>query len=292
MIGGGPPLPEATDNEAPEDVQGMILQTDAKTGLATISIGTDSGIKSGNKLEVYRLKPTPKYLGKIEILEAQAHRAVGRWDNGAPWGSLEKGDLVAGKVTGNSGGQPGRKAQTFDWAKSLFGEKSWDFGTVRRGEKATHSFRLMNTLINQPVHVASVRSSASFVKVYPIVTVEGGAQSRQMEAWIAPQQSINIDVEMDTGRFTGDKTATFYVEFDQPAPGEVKFQVHARSLESPAGVNDKAAPQARILELEVKVDQLMKQIDALHNELKQQPGKQPGDAPTKGRPEGNDPAKH
>jgi hypothetical protein len=63
------------------------------------------------------------------------------------------------------------------------------------------------------------------------------------------------------------------VQFDQPNAAEVRLQVQARSLEAPAGVNDKAEPKARILELENKVDQLMKQIDALRHELKEQPAK-------------------
>src|SRR5882672_952737 len=47
-------------NPPPEDVEGVILETDAKTGLVTISIGTDSGVNVGNTLEVFRMNP-PKY---------------------------------------------------------------------------------------------------------------------------------------------------------------------------------------------------------------------------------------
>lgn len=102
MMAGGD-LPRTADQELSDEVQGMVLEADPKTRLATISIGTDSGIKSGAKLDVYRLKPNPKYLGKIEILEAQARRAVGRLAEAARWSPLgekvEKGDLVTGKVT-------------------------------------------------------------------------------------------------------------------------------------------------------------------------------------------------
>ena len=150
-------------------------------------------------------------------------------------------------------------------------------GPVRRGEKLGHKFRLINRL-DKPIHISSVRSSAAFAK--PIVVVElaemGGAQSAKTEAWIAPHQSIAIEVEMDTERFMGDKTANIYVQFDQPSVAHVQLQVHARSVESPAGTSVKGQPEeskARILELELKVDQLMKQIDALRDELKKQPGK-------------------
>ena len=85
-------------NPPPEDVEGVILETDAKTGLVTISIGTDSGVNVGNTLEVFRVKPEPKYLGTIRILDAQAKQAVGRLTAPPRYGLLEKGDIVATKI--------------------------------------------------------------------------------------------------------------------------------------------------------------------------------------------------
>ena len=85
-------------NPPPEDVEGVILETDAKTGLVTISIGTDSGVNVGNTLEVFRIKPEPKYLGTIRILDAQAKQAVGRLTTPPRYGLLEKGDIVATKI--------------------------------------------------------------------------------------------------------------------------------------------------------------------------------------------------
>ncbi len=213
---------------------------------------------------------------------------------GPPPGAMSAGSASGGSgMMGGPGGKAGEGASTPAWANRLFEERSWNFGTVRRGEGVMHLFQLINTL-DQPVHVASVRTSASFVKAFPMVTLAqmGGAQSRQTQAWIGPYQSVAIEVEMDTRRFTGDKIATVYVQFDQPALAEVRLQVHARSLEPPAGINDKAEPKARILELEVKVDQLLKEIGALRDELKQRPGKPPGGGagPTPG-PEAGDSTK-
>jgi Skp family chaperone for outer membrane proteins len=87
-----------TRNPPPEDVEGIILDTDAKTGMVTISIGTDHGINVGNTLEVFRIKPEPKYLGTIRILDAQAHQAVGRLTAAPRYGALAKGDIVASKI--------------------------------------------------------------------------------------------------------------------------------------------------------------------------------------------------
>src|SRR5262249_47498041 len=85
-------------NPPPEDVEGVITEADAKTGLVTISIGSDSGINVGHPLEVYRLKPEPKYLGTIRVLDAQAHKAVGRLTAPPRYGPLKEGDIVAVKI--------------------------------------------------------------------------------------------------------------------------------------------------------------------------------------------------
>ena len=85
-------------NPPPEDVEGVVLETDVKTGLVTVSIGTDSGVNVGNTLEVFRIKPDPKYLGTIRILDAQAKQAVGRLTAAPRYGPIEKGDIVATKI--------------------------------------------------------------------------------------------------------------------------------------------------------------------------------------------------
>ncbi len=96
-LGSGVTVAESR-NPPPEDVEGIILDTDAKTGLVTISIGSDHGISVGNTLEVFRIKPEPKYLGTIRIVDAQAHQAVGRLTAAPRYGALAKGDIVASKI--------------------------------------------------------------------------------------------------------------------------------------------------------------------------------------------------
>jgi hypothetical protein len=87
-----------TRNPPPEDVEGIVTESDAKTGLATISIGSDHGLSVGNTLEVYRTKPEPKYLGTIRILDTQAHQAVGRLTAPPRYGPIKEGDIVATKI--------------------------------------------------------------------------------------------------------------------------------------------------------------------------------------------------
>jgi hypothetical protein len=84
----------------PDDVQGVVLDSDPKTGLVTISIGSDSGINVGHTLEVYRFEPRPEYVGMIRIVDADFHKAVGRAIQPlvAGHGPIQKGDRVASKI--------------------------------------------------------------------------------------------------------------------------------------------------------------------------------------------------
>src|SRR5262249_2235679 len=137
---------------------------------------------------------------------------------------------------------------------------------VRRGERARHDFRITNRL-DQPIHLSAVRVSAAFLN------------ASGKDRWIQPNESIAIPVEMDTRKFIGDKTALVYVQFDQPSAAEVRLQVQAQSQDRSGFSNvpeDARESKTKIMELEQKVDRLMKQIDLLHDELKQRSGKQPG----------------
>jgi hypothetical protein len=84
------------DNPPPEDVQGVVKNVD-KSGLVLVSIGTDAGIQKGHTLEVFRLGDSPKYLGKIRIIETHPYEAVGQII-GKPSGTIQKDDRVANKL--------------------------------------------------------------------------------------------------------------------------------------------------------------------------------------------------
>jgi hypothetical protein len=69
-------------------------------GLVEISIGSDDGINVGHTLQVYRLKPRPEYLGRIRILDAEHHKAVGQImkSDGVRHSPMAKGDEVASSI--------------------------------------------------------------------------------------------------------------------------------------------------------------------------------------------------
>ncbi len=151
------------------------------------------------------------------------------------------------------------------WASDLFEERSWDFGTVRRGERLTHSFRLTNDL-NQIVQIKDVRVSAGFITA--------GVSTKQL----APGTSATINVEMDTRRFSGDKTSNIYVVFDQPAHATAQLQLQADSRDTtmmggmsmPADTKAQKDAQSKITELEMKVDRLIEDMNALRNAVSKQ----------------------
>lgn len=86
----------AKPNPPPEKLTGKILDVNAKEGgLITISLGSADGLKVGHTLEVYRLKPKPKYLGRVRIVGLQAHRAVAQVELARAPVPLRPGDEVA-----------------------------------------------------------------------------------------------------------------------------------------------------------------------------------------------------
>jgi hypothetical protein len=96
----------------------------------------------------------------------------------------------------------------------MFEERSKDFGSVPRGPLLSHSFRFTNKT-QQPVHISGVRVSCGCVAA-------SAAQDQ-----VGPGQSSEIKATMDTRRFTGAKSVTIYVRFDQPQWEEVHLTVQA-----------------------------------------------------------------
>jgi hypothetical protein len=89
-------------NPPPENVEGVVNSVDSSSGLVTISIGSDAGLRKGHTLEVFRLPADPKqskYLGTLRILEVSAKEAVGQLV-GRATAPLQSGDRVASKILG------------------------------------------------------------------------------------------------------------------------------------------------------------------------------------------------
>jgi hypothetical protein len=105
--GTGPAAPSAVrnpnqPNPPPAYVRGKIEKVNAEDpSLVQLDVGTDSGLATGNTLEVYRLSPRPAYLGMVRIVNADHHTAVGRMvpaGAGAGRREVRPGDEVASSI--------------------------------------------------------------------------------------------------------------------------------------------------------------------------------------------------
>jgi hypothetical protein len=85
-------------NPPPENVEGIVTKTD-RSGLLTLSIGSDDGLTKGHTLEVFRLSPA-KYLGTVRIISVTPHEAVAQ-PVSRPLGTIQQGDRVASKILGS-----------------------------------------------------------------------------------------------------------------------------------------------------------------------------------------------
>jgi hypothetical protein len=87
----------AAKNPPAKDVEGVIKLVDAGSGLVTISLGSDAGLVKGNTLEVFRLTPTAKYLGTVQVVDTKPTEAVCRPVGRMP-GAPQVGDRVASRL--------------------------------------------------------------------------------------------------------------------------------------------------------------------------------------------------
>jgi hypothetical protein len=88
--------PEKPINPPRPDVQGVVQEV--MNDLVRIDIGSDSGVHKGQELEVFRLKPEPKYLGKVRITDVWPNQSVGRIVKPMPTVKVQAGDRVATRI--------------------------------------------------------------------------------------------------------------------------------------------------------------------------------------------------
>ncbi len=91
-------------NPPPDSVEGLVKNADQRSGLMTITIGSDAGLVKGNTLYLFRLNtaaPTQsRYLGAVRVLEADHTEAVVQ-PVGTLRGAPQVGDRVASRILGS-----------------------------------------------------------------------------------------------------------------------------------------------------------------------------------------------
>lgn len=89
------PPADAGSQAAPVEVRGRVA--DAFEDLASITLGSDHGLQVGNLLQVYRTTPTPTWVGTLQIIKTEPHKALGKFTpNGR--NVIRKGDVVDSKI--------------------------------------------------------------------------------------------------------------------------------------------------------------------------------------------------
>jgi hypothetical protein len=86
----------STSNPPSQAVEGIV--TEKSGDLIRISIGSDAGLEKGHTLDVFRLKPTPQYLGQIRLTDVRSGEAVGVPVDRLKY-PVQKGDFVSNDVT-------------------------------------------------------------------------------------------------------------------------------------------------------------------------------------------------
>jgi hypothetical protein len=99
-----------------------------------------------------------------------------------------------------------------DWVNAVFPEKAFDFGTVARGAKVLHAFKLVNRT-NQEIHIADWRTKCGCTEV------RVGARA------IPPGTLTVVEAVVDTTKFEGYKASGLTLVIDRPSYVEVDLNL-------------------------------------------------------------------
>ncbi len=99
-----------------------------------------------------------------------------------------------------------------NWVNLAFPNREHNFGTVARGSKVHHSFKVVNTL-QQEIHIVTFRPKCG------CTDVKLGAQT------IPPGTQTVIEAVVDTTKFVGPKESGLTLVIDRPVFQEIDFRL-------------------------------------------------------------------
>lgn len=88
----------AAQENPPPNIEAVVEKVDKDGKWVTITVGKDSGLERGHKLELYRVKPKGEYVGRIQITELDPDRAVAKILTDFKRGTVKEGDLVSTRI--------------------------------------------------------------------------------------------------------------------------------------------------------------------------------------------------
>lgn len=98
------------------------------------------------------------------------------------------------------------------WVESVLPERSFEAGTVARGAKVRHTFRLVNRL-DQEVHIADWKTKCGCTEV------------RVAARAIPPGTQTTIEAVVDTTKYLGPKLSGLILVLDRPSYAEVDLNL-------------------------------------------------------------------
>ena len=98
------------------------------------------------------------------------------------------------------------------WVDSVFQERSFNFGTVARGSKIRHSFKVANHS-DQEIHIVNWKTKCGCTEV------RVGAKQ------IPPGTQTTVEAVIDTTKFLGEKRSGLTLVIDRPTYTEVDLNV-------------------------------------------------------------------
>ena len=99
-----------------------------------------------------------------------------------------------------------------EWARKMFAETTYNFGTVARGSKTEHRFTFRN-IYKEDIHISGVRTSCGCTS--PVVTKD----------LLKTHETAEVVATFNTRTFLGQHGATLTVTIDQPYYAEVQLRV-------------------------------------------------------------------
>lgn len=102
----------------------------------------------------------------------------------------------------------------YPWAEKMFSAMEHDFGVVARGSDARHRIEITN-LYQEEVHIQQITTTCGCTAVRP------------SKETLASREKAEIEITMDTRKFTNLKTSSVVVVFDKPLFAEVRIPIQA-----------------------------------------------------------------
>ena len=82
----------------PSEQEGVVTRPSPTSRTVEFELGDEAPFRVGQQLQIFRLDPDPRYLGKLEVISRNGARAIGRVLPGSDADQIRAGDRVAKEI--------------------------------------------------------------------------------------------------------------------------------------------------------------------------------------------------